>query len=420
MSLLVVGVDHRTSDLDLLERLAVPTDEHRKVLRELSALDHVVEAVLVSTCNRVEVYVHLARFHDGLDEVVDHLADRAGDRRDDFLDEYRVAYDLDVAAHLFRVTGGLESMVVGERQIAMQVRDAMELARHEGTARHMLQRLFRQAVRVGRRLRHETEVSAGASSMVEVALDRAPIDRADGATNALIVGAGSIGALAASRLADAGPLRVWNRSPDKADRLATRHGATVVDDLAAAIAASDLVVCTTGANLPLVTVDMVGDRAGAPLTVLDLAMPHNVEPGVGGLDDVTLIGLAEIRTAADTTLRADIMASADELVDEEVEAFSSWLSAIEVTPVIRALRGRAETIRVAEMQRLGNRLASLDDDQRGVVDALTEGIVNTLLHQPTVRLKERADEGRAQVAADALRDLFDLDVDHDLELDDDQ
>lgn len=415
MSLLVVGVDHRTSDLDLLERLSVPTDERRKVLRQLAALDHVVEAVVVSTCNRVEVYVHLARFHDGLDEVVDHLADRAGDRRDDFLDEYRVAYDLDVATHLFRVTGGLESMVVGERQIAMQVRDAMELARHEGTARHMLQRLFRQAVRVGRRLRHETEVSTGASSMVEVALDRAPT-LSDEGTNALIVGAGSIGGLAASRLADAGPLRVWNRSPDKAHRLASRHDATVVEDLPAAIATSDLVVCTTGATLPLVTTDMVGDRATAPLTVLDLAMPHNVDPAVGRLDGVTLIGLAEIRAAADTTLRADIMTAAEALVDEEVQSFSSWLSAIEVTPVIRALRDRAEVIRVAEMQRLGSRLVSLDPDQRAAVDALTEGIVNTLLHQPTVRLKERADDGRAQVVADVVRDLFDLDLD----LDDDQ
>lgn len=416
MSLLVVGVDHHTSDLDLLERLAVPSDQRRKVLRELVALDHVVEAVVVSTCNRVEVYVHLARFHDGLDEVVDHLAARAGDRRDDFLDEYRVAYDLDVATHLFRVTGGLESMVIGERQIAMQVRDAMELARHEGTARHMLQRLFRQAVRVGRRLRHETEVSAGASSMVDVALDRAHTDLSESTASALIVGAGSIGTLAASRLAEMGRLRVWNRSSDKADRLATRHGATVVADLAAGIATSDLVVCTTGAALPLVTTDMVGSRAGAPLTVLDLAMPHNVEAAVGQIEGVTLIGLAEIRAAADSTLRADIMADAEELVAQEVEVFSTWLSAIEVTPVIRALRSRAEAVRVAEMERLGSRLASLDAEQRVAVDALTEGIVNTLLHHPTIRLKERADEGRAQVVADALRDLFDLDLD----LDDDQ
>jgi glutamyl-tRNA reductase len=416
MSLLVVGVSHLTSDLDLLERVAVPSDERRKVLRELVSLDHVVEAVVLSTCNRVEVYVHLARFHDGLEEVVDHLAARAGDRREDFLDQYQVAYDLDVATHLFRVSGGLESMVVGERQIAMQVRDAMELARDEGTARHMLQRLFRQGVRVGRRLRNETDVSAGASSMVDVALAMSDATPADGAASALIVGAGNIGALAAARLAETTRLRVWNRSPDKAARLAARHDATVVADLPAAIATSDLVVCTTGAATPLVTSGMVGSRVDQPLTVLDLAMPHNVDADVGDLPGVTLVGLAEVRDAADHTLRGDVMAAADVLVDEEVAQFSAWLSAIEVTPVIRALRDRAEEVRVAEIDRLAGRLAALDDEQRGVVEALTQGIVNTFLHQPTIRLKERADDGRAQVVADALRDLFDLDVD----LDDDR
>lgn len=413
MSLLVVGVSHRTSDLELLERLAVPSDQRRKVLHELVSLDHVVEAVLVSTCNRLEVYVHLARFHDGLDEVVDHLAARAGDRRDDFLDQYDVAYDLDVANHLFRVTGGMESMVVGERQIAMQVRDAMELARDEGTARHMLQRLFRQAVRVGRRLRHETEVSSGASSMMDVALSHTPQDLLTGRASALIVGTGNIGSLAASRLAPATDLHVWNRSTDKAQRLASRHDATVVADLPAAIATSDLVVCTTGAAAPLVTADMVGNRESAPLVVLDLAMPHNVERAVGALPGVTLVGLEAVRSAADHSLQAEVLAAAQLVVEQEVRVFSTWLSAIEVTPVIRALRGRAEDVRAAEMTRLGSRLASLDDAQRTAVEALTQGIVNTLLHKPTVRLKERADDGRAQVAADALRDLFDLDLDDD-------
>ncbi len=416
MSLLVVGVSHQTSDLDLLERVAVPSDERRKVLRELVGLDHVVEAAVLSTCNRVEVYVHLARFHDGLEEVVDHFAARAGARREDFLDQYQVAYDLDVATHLFRVSGGLESMVVGERQIATQVRDAMELARAEGTARHMLQRLFRQGVRVGRRLRNETEVSSGAASMVDVALTQSAADLMDGSATALIVGAGNIGTLAASRLAVTTHLRVWNRSADKAARLAGRHGAVVVADLPAAIATSDLVVCTTGAAAPLVTPEMVGPRIDQPLTVLDLAMPHNVDPGVGALPGVTLVGLEQVRVAADHTLQADVMAAAELLVEEEVAQFSAWLSAIEVTPVIRALRDRAEAVRVAEVERLGNRLAGLDDEQRSAVEALTQGIVNTLLHQPTIRLKERADDGRAQVVADALRDLFDLDID----LDDDQ
>lgn len=410
MSLLVVGASHRSSDLELLERLAVPADERRKVLRELVDLEHVLEAVVLSTCNRVEVYVDLAKFHPGLDEVTSYLAARAGDRADDFLDSHEVAYDLDVATHLFRVAGGVESMVVGERQIAMQVRDAMELARHEGTARRMLQRLFRQSVRVGRRLRHETAISAGGSSMVEVALATVAEQQVlPDHPASLIVGAGKVGSLAAQRLAAGDDLCVWNRSADKAARLAARHGATVVDDLVAGIAAADLVVCTTGAATPLLTRDTVGSRGDRPLVVVDLAMPHNVERDVADLPGVRVVGLAEVRAAADQTLQDGVLREALDLVDDEVAGFSAWMSAIEVAPTIRALRRRAESVRTDELQRLGSRLATLSDDQRQAVDALTEGILNTLLHQPTIRLKERADDGTAQVVVDALRDLFDLD-----------
>lgn len=409
MSLLLVGVSHRTSDLALLERMAAPVDERRKVLRELLELDHVLEATLLSTCNRVEAYVHLAKFHPGLDEVVAYLAERAGDRREDFLDEYEVAYDVDVARHLFRVAGGIESMVVGERQIAMQVKDAMEEARDEGTARRMLQRLFRQAVRVGRRLRNETTVSEGASSMVDVALaaleaDEAVPDRPD----TVIVGAGKIGALAADRLGSRGRMQVWNRSADKAERLADRHDALVADDLAAALATADLVVCTTGAATPLVTPDLVGPRPDRPLVLLDLAMPHNVDPACADLAGVRVIGLEQVRTAADGRLRDEVMAEALDVLDEEVAGFAAWVSAIEVEPTIRALRRRAERIRREEHERLAGRLGGLDEDQCNAVDALTQGIVNTLLHVPTVRLKERADEGKAQVVVDGLRELFDL------------
>lgn len=420
MSLLVVGASHRTSDLSLLERLAVPADDQRKVLRELVALDHVLEAVVLSTCNRVEVYVDLSKFHPGLDEVTDWLADRAGDRAEDFLDSHEVHYDDDVATHLFRVSGGVESMVVGERQIAMQVRDAMELARHEGTARRMLQRLFRQAVRVGRRLRNETAISHGGQSMVDVALTSLAHGTAGTAgtpgdaglpveATSLVVGAGKVGTLAAGRLAAGGRLQVWNRSDDKARRLAQRHGATVVDDLAGGIATADLVVCTTGAATPLLTPDLVGPRVDRPLVLLDLAMPRNVDPACGDLPGVRVVGLAEVRAAADQTLRDEVLRDALDLVSDEVAQFSAWMSAIEVEPTIRALRRRAEGVRTAELDRLGSRLATLDDDQRRAVDALTEGILNTLLHQPTIRLKERADDGTAQVVVDALRDLFELD-----------
>jgi glutamyl-tRNA reductase len=416
MSVLVLGVSHRSANLALLERLAVPADEHRKTLTELLGLEHVLEAAIVSTCNRVEVYVHVSRFHPGLDEVTDWMADRAGDLRDDFLDACEIHFDETAAAHLFGVAAGVESMVVGERQIAVQVKQAMEQAREEGTARRMLQRLFRQAVRVGRRVRRETSIGQGASSMVDVGLEL--VGRHLGGVagrEALIVGAGKIGALSASRLASsASHVRVWNRSSDKADRLADRVEGEVVDELADGLAGADLVVCTTGAPEPVVTaalVERAGDRTARPLVLLDLAMPHNVEPACADVPGVTVVGIGDVRDLAQERATGDAVNEAREIVAEEAARFSAWMSAIEVEPTIRALRARAESVRASELVRLQRRLASLDDDQREAVEALTRGLVNTFLHEPTIRLKELADAGGADVAAEVLRELFDLDDD---------
>ena len=417
MSVLVLGVSHHSADLALLERLAVPAGEHRKALTDLLGLEHVLESAIVSTCNRVEVYVHVSRFHPGLDEVTEWMADRAGDRREEFLDACEVHFDETAAAHLFAVASGIESMVVGERQIAVQVKQAMEQARDEGTARRMLQRLFRQSVRVGRRVRRETAISSGASSMVDVGLQLVA-ERLDGAVAghpALIVGAGKIGALSASRLeGTASEVLVWNRSVDKADRLADRVAGTVVDDLRDGIGRADLVVCTTGAPQPVITTDLVragGDRTDRPLVLLDLAMPHNVDPACAELPGVTVVGIGDVRDLAQRSATGDAVEAARGIVADEAARFSAWMSAIEVEPTIRALRARAEGVRSAELTRLNRRLATMDDEQREAVEAITRGIVNTFLHEPTIRLKELADAGGADVAAEVLRELFDLDDD---------
>ena len=415
MSVLVLGVSHHSADLALLERLAVPADEHRKTLTDLLGLEHVLEAAVVSTCNRVEVYVHVSRFHPGLDEVTDWFAARAGDRREEFLDACEVHFDETAAAHLFAVAAGIESMVVGERQIAVQVKQAMEAAREEGTARRMLQRLFRQAVRVGRRVRRETAIGSGASSMVDVGLELVGghLGGAIDGHPALIVGAGKIGALTASRLQRvASEVAVWNRSADKADRLADRVEGTVVDDLAAGLSRAAMVVCTTGAPDPVITADLVrqgGDRGQRPLVLLDLAMPHNVDPACADLPGVTVVGIGDVRDLAQQRATGDAVEQARQIVADEAARFSSWMSAIEVEPTIRALRARAESVRTGELARLNRRLATLDGDQREAVEALTRGLVNTFLHEPTIRLKELADAGGADVAAEVLRELFDLD-----------
>jgi glutamyl-tRNA reductase len=445
VSVLVVGCNHRSADLALLERLAVPTEELPKALTALTRLPHVTEAAILSTCNRVEVYASVSRFHAGLGEIRGWLAER-GDIHPQDLEELHYSYHDDrAAAHLFSVAGGVDSMVVGERQIAIQVKAAMEAARAEGTARRVLQRLFRQAVRVGRRIRRDTDISRGASSMVDVGLEvaRQRLGAADlTGRRVLIVGAGKVGSLTAEQLADEGVDRVlvWNRSPDKAHRLAGKVDALtddvageVVDDggLRTALASADLVVCTTGAPEPVLDADLVaaalteratagavgGARSGAglgpdndhPLVLLDLAMPRNVDPACETLPGVSVVDIADVRDRADRGVTGDVLASARAVVDEEADRFAAWVAATEIEPTIRDLRGRAEGVRNAELDRLGPKLATLDDRQRAAVEALTRGIVNTLLHEPTVRLKRLADDGAAEPHADALRELFGLD-----------
>ncbi|MTV24427.1 glutamyl-tRNA reductase [Nitriliruptoraceae bacterium ZYF776] len=441
VSVVVVGCNHRSADLPLLERLAVPAEELPKALTQLTRLPHVAEAVILSTCNRVEVYASLTRFHAGLAEVRGWLAER-GDVHPQDLEELHYSYHDDrAAAHLFAVAGGVDSMVVGEQQIAIQVKTAMETARAEGTARRVLQRLFRQSVRVGRRLRRDTDIARGASSMVDVGLDvaRARLGAVDlRGRRVLLVGAGEVGSLTATRLVEesVAEVRVWNRSLDKAERLVERIGAEAAElgasvpasvvaagGLRDALAAVDLVVCTTGAPEPVLDADLVAmalstratDRAAGPetatrpLVLLDLAMPRNVDPACDHLAGVNVVDIADVRDRADRGVTGDVLAAARALVDEEADRFASWVAAGEVEPTIRDLRRRAEGVRQAELERLSGKLGTLDDRQRAAVEALSRGIINTLLHEPTVRLKRRADEGGAEPHAEAVRDLFGLD-----------
>lgn len=417
MSVIVVGASYRTAGIAQLERLAVPGDDVPKALVQLVELPHVAEAVLLSTCNRVEVYASVARFHAGLDEVRGWLADRAGMDRDALDAITFTHFDGPAVQHLFQVASGADSMIIGEQQIAVQLKDAMECARAEGTARTVLQRVFRQAIRVGRRVRRETEITSGARSMVDLSLDRAAtvLGGSLAERDVLIVGAGKVGSLAASALAERseGRLLVWNRSGDKAQRLADRVGGEVVPNLPDAVADVDVVVCTTGAGGYVIDAEVVADamriRPDRPLVLVDLAMPRNVQPSAAEIAGVNVVDLVDIREVSDRTVTGEVLAEVDEIVAAEAEDFASWLKARQVDPVIAALRGRAEAVRVGELDRLAGKLSSLDERQRAAVEALSRGIINTLLHDPSVRLKQLADSQAAEHAVGALRDLFDLD-----------
>jgi glutamyl-tRNA reductase len=417
VSVLVLGLNYRTAPVELLEQVAVPHERLSKALASLTARDHVLEAAVLSTCNRVEVYAHVSRYHGGVADLRHFFAEWGGLAPEEFVDHTYDQYDDRAAAHLFAVAGGLDSMVVGERQIHLQVRHALRDAQDEGAAGRVLQTLFRRAIRVGKRTRVETAISAGASSMVDVGIDAAVgvLGPLTGRT-ILVVGAGKMGGMAAARLAgDAGRVLVANRTVHRAERLAERVAGEVLplDDLATGLAAADLVVCSTGAPDAVISSSQVaaamGGRTERPLVLVDLAVPRDVEPGAAEVAGVTVLDVDAIRAVTDSGATGDELARARAIVEEEATRFAAWSRGVHVDPAIAGLRNRAEAVRNAELARLKGRLGDLDPRQRDAVEALTRGILNTLLHTPSVRLRELADRGAADLHVEALRELFDLD-----------
>ncbi|SCG56613.1 glutamyl-tRNA reductase [Micromonospora coxensis] len=422
MKLLVVGASYRTAPVATLEQLAVAPADLTRTLDRLVAQPYVAEAVLVSTCNRVEVYAAVSGFHGGLGDICAVLAEQAGSPPAALANHLYVHYDGAAVDHVFRVAAGLDSMVVGEAQILGQLRDAYHWASGADTAGRLLHELMQQALRVGKRAHAETNIDRAGQSVVTAALDLAA-DHLDGDLSgrpAMVVGAGAMGALSVATLSrlGAGPLTVTNRGADRAVRLAESYGANAVPmaALVDALSTVDIVVAATAATEPVLTLDVVTralarrDPDRGPLVLLDLAVPRDVEPGVAGLAGVEVIDidrmaglLAEGPAAADA-------AEVTRIVTGEVESFLSWLRGADVAPTVAALRGRAEDVVGAELRRLAQRRPDLSDDQRAEVARTVHRVVQRLLHQPTVRVRQLAAEPGGDQYAALLRELFDLEV----------
>ncbi len=416
MSVLVVGLNYRTAPVGLLERVAVAPEQLGKALTSLTNRDHVLEAVVLSTCNRVEVYAHVTRYHGGMADVRDFFAEWSGLPPEDFAGLAYDYHDDRAAAHLFAVASGLDSMVVGERQIHLQVKQAFRDAADEGSCGRVLSSLFRQALRVGRRTRAETGISDGAASMVDVGLDAAVQVLATLRDRVvLVVGAGKMGGMAAARVAaEAARVVVANRTRDKGERLASRVGAEVCDfgAIGRGLRDADLVLCSTGAPAPVVDAEAVAvamrARPDRPLVLVDLAVPRDVDPACAEVAGVTVLDIDAVRALTETGRTGAEVVKARALVEQEATLFAAWTRSVRVEPTIAALRSRAEQIRAAEVARVAGRLGPLDERQRDALDTLTKGIVNTLLHEPSVRLKALADGRGDDAYAAALRELFDL------------
>jgi glutamyl-tRNA reductase len=422
VKLLVVGASYRTAPVVTLERLAVPPADLTRTLDRLVAQPYVAEAVLVSTCNRVEVYAAVSGFHGGLGDICAVLAEQAGAPPAAFASHLYVHYDSAAVDHVFRVAAGLDSMVVGEAQILGQLRDAYHWASGADTAGRLLHELMQQALRVGKRAHAETNIDRAGQSVVTAALDLTAelLDGDLAGRPALVVGACAMGALRVATLArrEAGPLTVTNRGADRAVRLAESYGAHAVPlaDLVPALSTVDIVVAATAATEPVLTVDVVTgalarrDPDRGPLVLLDLAVPRDVAPEVAALPGVEVIDIDRMATLLAGGPAAADAAEVGRIVATEVEAFLSWLRGADVAPTVAALRGRADDVVSAELRRLAQRRPDLSDDQRAEVARTVHRVVQRLLHQPTVKVRQLAAEPGGDQYAALLRELFDLQV----------
>lgn len=450
MSVVVVGANHRTAPLELLERMAVTGDRLPKLLHALDGAEDVSEVVVLATCNRTEVYLVAERFHGAYSQVRDFFGDLTFLPPDLFAESLYVHYDDQAVRHLFEVTAGLDSAVPGEHEILGQVRTAWDIARAEGTSRRGLNLLFRHALEVGKRARSETRIAHHVTSVSQAAVVMAgerlfeaaaaaedledPVVESKCAgtraanglagRRALVVGAGSMARGMASFLADSGvaELVIANRTEARAEALAVtladQSGSDSVrgvglDALDTVLGDCDVLFCATDATEPVISAARLGDATDGrsrPLLVVDVGMPRDVEPSAALLGAVELLDMDDVAALTEANLAAR-RAEADAvrtIVDEELVRFAGIVNAREVAPVVTALREQAEAVRRSELERFATRLEGLSAEQRDAVDALTKGLLAKLLHTPTVQLKDSAGSSRGDRLADSVRDLFDL------------
>ncbi|WP_299952483.1 glutamyl-tRNA reductase [uncultured Modestobacter sp.] len=429
MSLLAVGISHQTAPVSLLEQVSMTGDDKVKTLHELVDSDHVSEAIVLATCNRIEVFAEVDRFHGGVTDVSRVLARHAGATVEELSPYVTVYYEDQAIGHLCTVAAGLDSMVVGETQVLGQLRAAYALAQEEGTVGRELHPIAQRALRVGKRVHAETGIDRAGASLVSVALDRVTEVLGELAGRpVLVVGAGSMGALAATTLARRGAaVTVSSRTPASAARLAEAIGGRQADleELPAELAAADVLVTCTGATGTVIGTDVVSAalaaRDGRPLAIVDLALPRDVDPGVAALPGVHVVDLAMLQgeraahpgRPVEGSVAADDIAAAHALVELETSLLRAERQAAAVAPTVSALRSQAAEVVDAELLRLSTRLPDLDARSRSEIARTVRRVVDKLLHEPTVRVKELASAPGGTDYADALRALFGLGLDGD-------
>jgi glutamyl-tRNA reductase len=424
VSLVVVGLNHRTAPIAVLERMAVTATQIPKALHGLALDEHLDEVVLLSTCNRTEIYAHCTRFHPAVQAANDFLSDLSHADPDEFAPQLYTYYDEAAVAHLFGVATGIDSMIVGEGEILGQVKEAWRVAHHEGACGPRLSRVFQHAVEVGKRARTETAIGRHATSVssAAVALAEARLGSLQ-SRRILVLGAGEVGEGMAVALSGAGvgDVKVVNRTLARAEDLARRIGGTPIafEELPDALRDADVLLSSTGSSelvLERSDVESVmherGDRA---LLIVDVAVPRDVDPGAGEIFGVMLLDIDDLKAFAEQSieLRRQEIARVRDIVTRELERYRLDKLAREAAPLVAALRARIDSVRRRELDRYRARIDALGPEGAEIADSLTRALVNKVLHGPTVRVKEAAGTARGELLAEALVMLFDLPDDDD-------
>ncbi|MEB3020603.1 glutamyl-tRNA reductase [[Mycobacterium] crassicus] len=429
MSVLLFGVSHRSAPVSVLEQLSTAESDQVKIVEQVLQSPLVTEAMILSTCNRVEVYAVVEAFHAGLSAIGQVLSEHSGMSMADLTKYAYVRYSEAAVEHLFSVASGLDSAVVGEQQVLGQVRRSYASAEANSTVGRVLHELAQRALSVGKRVHSETGIDAAGASVVSVALDIAGNQLGDNALQgrtAAVIGAGSMGALSAAHLVRAGVehIHVVNRSLPRAKRLARKiresgitADALTLDRVPASLTGVDIAVCCTGAVSPVVSLADVHhalaagnrDEATQPLVICDLGMPRDVDAAVAGLPGVRVIDMDRIQREPSARVATSDTDAAHSIVAREVATYLAGQRMAEVTPTVTALRQRAADVVTAELLRLDHRLPDLGTAQREEVARTVHRVVDKLLHAPTVRVKQLASSPGGDSYAEALRELFELD-----------
>ncbi|MBX6371913.1 MAG: glutamyl-tRNA reductase [Acidothermus sp.] len=419
MSLLCLGLSHRDTPLPLLERVVLGRDQTQKLLDDLVAASLVSEAMVLSTCNRVEIYACVEKFHPGLALTSELLSRHTGVPFEDLAGHVYVHYDERAVQHLFTVAASLDSMLVGEHQILGQVRDAFRFAQERGHAGRELHAIVEDALHAAKRVHAETRIDAAGNALVDrgLRLLSERIGELSG-KSALVIGAGAMASVAAAALrgAGVGALFVTSRTMSRATRLAARYSGTGIElaGLAGILSDVDVVVSCTGAAgtvVPAATVETaMTKRPTRPLGILDIALPHDVDPDVAALPGVVRIDLETLRPVLADSATADDVRAARRILEEEFAAHLARRAAIGVVPTVVALREKAARVVAAELRRLDRKIPQLDTRIREEIHAAVRRVVDKLLHAPTVRVQELAGSAGPDSYSEALRTLFDLDL----------